>query len=108
MVYSLDELKERIAPIAKKYNIPAVYVFGSYARGDATEESDVDILLQRTDELAHGWAMGGLYEDLRESIGKPVDLITTQTLEQNNTITRFPWLVESLMRERRLIYAEQR
>ena len=104
MIYSLDELAERIAPVAEKYNIPEVYVFGSYARGEATDESDVDIMVHRTDALL-GWAIGGLYEDLRESVGKPIDLMTTQTLEQQHTRERFPWMVERLMRERRLIYA---
>ena len=36
MVYTLEQLREKITPIAEKYRIPAVYVFGSYARGEAT------------------------------------------------------------------------
>ena len=35
MVYTVDELKKIVAPIAEKYQLPAVYVFGSYARGEA-------------------------------------------------------------------------
>ena len=34
-VYSLEEIAELIAPVARKYNIPKVYIFGSYARGEA-------------------------------------------------------------------------
>jgi predicted nucleotidyltransferase len=35
MVYSTEELKKRIEAVARQYRIPAVYIFGSYARGDA-------------------------------------------------------------------------
>lgn len=37
MVYSVEELRERIVPVTKKYKIPAVYLFGSYARNEATD-----------------------------------------------------------------------
>ncbi len=40
MVYSLDEITRRITPVARAYGIRAVYLFGSYARNEATEESD--------------------------------------------------------------------
>ena len=44
MIYTIAELSRKIIPIAQKYNIPAVYIFGSYARNEATENSDVDVL----------------------------------------------------------------
>ena len=40
MIYTIEEIRRIITPIAKKYRLPAVYLFGSYARGDATETSD--------------------------------------------------------------------
>ena len=48
MIYTLAEIKSRVLPIIQKYNIPAMYLFGSYARGDATEESDLDFLVDTT------------------------------------------------------------
>ena len=48
MVYTIDEITARITPVAEKYGIPAVYLFGSYARGTATEDSDVDLLIDMT------------------------------------------------------------
>ena len=101
MVYSIEELKQRIAPVAEKYGLREVYLFGSYARSEATEQSDVDILIDRAGSNIHGaFEMGGLYEDLRASIGKEVDLVTTQTLEQSSTHRRSPLFIQNIQAER--------
>lgn len=105
MIYTIDQIKERVAPVALKYRLPAVYLFGSYARGEATETSDVDILVDRTGtELQGMFAMGGLYDDLSEAVGKSIDLVTTGVLSQESTKERTPWFVENLNRERIKIY----
>ncbi len=101
MIYSIEELKQRIAPVAEKYGLREVYLFGSYARSEATEQSDVDILIDRTGSKIRGmFEMGGLYEDLRASIGKEVDLVTTQTLEQSSTKRRSPLFIQTIQAER--------
>ena len=105
MVYSIEQLKERIVPIAIKYNLPAVYLFGSYARGEANDDSDVDILVDRTGTQLKGmFAMGGLYNDLCNVVEKSIDLVTTGVLEQESTKKRTPWFVEDLEREKLKIY----
>ena len=105
MIYTIEEIKERIAPVAQKYRLPAVYLFGSYARGEATEESDVDILVDKTGTNLKGlFAMGGLFNDLSEAVGKPIDLITTCAVEEETTKQRTPWFIENLERERVKIY----
>ena len=48
MVLTVDEIKERVKPVAEKYEIPVVYIFGSYARDEATNESDIDFLVGTT------------------------------------------------------------
>ena len=101
MVYDLEELKRRIAPVAEKYGLQAVYLFGSYARSEATERSDVDILIDRSGSKIRGmFDMGGLYEDLRSCIAKEIDLVTTQTLEQNSTQQRSPLFIKNVQSER--------
>jgi len=70
MVYTTDEIKHKITPIADKYQLRAVYLFGSYARNEATKDSDVDILVDRAGSKINGMVIGGLYHDLSESIGK--------------------------------------
>ena len=62
---SIDTIKERIAPICKKYPIRKAYLFGSYARGEATENSDVDLLV---DSNLHGLRFMGFVEELREAL----------------------------------------
>ena len=101
MIFTVDELKSRISPIARKYGLRAVYLFGSYARNEATDGSDVDIPIDRTGSNIRGMMdMGSLYMDLRESVGKEIDLVTTQTLEQESTRRRKPAFVKNLYSER--------
>ena len=101
MIYTVEEIKQRVAPVAKKYNLQAVYLFGSYARNEATEQSDVDILIDRNGSNIKGMSeMGGLYEDLCSSISKEVDLVTTQTLEQKSTRQRTPFFADNIHAER--------
>ena len=105
MVFSVEDIRRRIAPVARKYGLREVYLFGSYARNEATEDSDVDLLIDRTGSTVRGmFDMGGLYNDLADCLGKPIDLVTTQTLEQASTRTRTPQFVENLCRERLIIY----
>ena len=105
MVLGLDEIKNRVAPIAKKYNLRAVYLFGSYARGEANRDSDIDLLIDSTGSTIKGlFDMGGLYNDLCEACGKSVDVVTTSTLEQPFTKSRIPYFVSNLQRDKILIY----
>lgn len=95
-IYTIDELKQKIAPVAEKYSVPAVYIFGSYARGEATDESDVDVLIQREGSIIRGWLMGGFYEELQESLGKELDLVTVEALEQETTMEQSPWFAKNI------------
>lgn len=106
MIYSVDDLAQKIAQVAKKYNIPAVYIFGSYARGEATDESDVDVLIQVQGSIIKGWLLGGVYEDLRLSLGKDLDLVTMEALEHESTVQQTPWFVENVRSEMMKIYEQ--
>ena len=50
MVYTIDQIKEKIVPVAKQYDLSKIYLFGSYARGEADGKSDVDIALELEDD----------------------------------------------------------
>lgn len=101
MVYTLDEIKKRVLPVIQKYNIPAMYLFGSYARGEATEESDMDFLVDTTGtRLTSLLALGELYCDLEEVFHKDIDLITVRSCLQNVVTESDRSFRDTVMRER--------
>ena len=87
MVYTIQEIRSKVMPILVKYRIPAMYLFGSYARGDATENSDIDFLIDTTGtELTSLLRLGALYCDLEEAFQKPIDLITVRSIMQESSM----------------------
>ena len=106
MIYTLDEIARRVRPVAEKYRLQAVYVFGSYARGEAKEDSDIDLLVD-TDgaNLTTFFALGALYSDLEDALGKELSLVTEDSLEQPCLMNSDIYFRENVARERRKIYA---
>ena len=101
MIYTVDEIKKRILPLIQKYNIPAMYLFGSYARGEATEESDLDFLVDTTGtNLTSLLALGELYCELEEIFHKNIDLITVRAVMQNVLTDSDRRFREAVIRER--------
>ena len=83
MVYSIRQIAALIAPVAQKYGLRAVYLFGSYARGEAREDSDIDLIVDTTGTaLKSLFGLGALYCDLEQALGKKIDMITVSSLEQ--------------------------
>ncbi len=80
--YSIEELKEIIAPIAEKYHISKVYLFGSFARGDYNEKSDIDLRIEKG-ELKGMFALCGFYTEVEEALQVKVDVLTTGSLEDS-------------------------
>lgn len=95
-VYTINEIKNIVAPIAKAHDVDRIYLFGSYARGEATPDSDIDLRVDKGN-LKGLFALGALYADLEDGLGKKLDLLTTGSLEQ-----RF---MQSIAKEEVLIYA---
>ena len=104
--YTIEEIKRRITPVAEKYRLAAVYLFGSYARGDATEKSDVDLLVDLSgtgiDTL---FKLGGLYNELEAALETGIDLVTTDSMEQVTDLRSQKRFREAVRRERMMIYA---
>ena len=80
MIYSIDEIRRIAAPIAARHKVERLGLFGSYARGSATEDSDVDLRVD-CGEINDLFGMGALYVDLQEKLQKPLDLVTTEGLD---------------------------
>ncbi len=75
MIYTIDQIRDIVSPIAASYGVKSLSLFGSYARGDAKDSSDIDLLVDRTG-MRKGWAIGGLYADLADALGKELDMVT--------------------------------
>lgn len=103
-IYSLEDIRARVRPVAEKYHLRAVYVFGSYARGEAREDSDIDLLIDAEGSGLRGLAFGGLYEELLEVLEKPIDMITVCSLTQPTQHASDMRFREMLLRERKRIY----
>lgn len=72
---SLDELKERIIPILRKHGVLHAGIFGSFARGEERENSDLDLLV----DVPRGTTLFGLSAlalELEDALGREVDLVT--------------------------------
>ena len=103
--YTIDEIKRRVAPVAKKYELAAVYLFGSYARGEATADSDVDLLVDLTGSTVHGIILGSLYHDMEAALEVPIDLVTVASLSQPTARRGQLHFRETVKKERMIIYA---
>ena len=76
---SVEEIGNKIRPTLKKYKIKKAGIFGSVVRKEATDDSDVDILVELPDQ-ASLFDLAGLKIDLEELLGKKVDVLTYNSL----------------------------
>lgn len=72
---SLEEIKQKIEPVCQKYGVKKVYLFGSYARGEATDMSDIDIRIEKGN-IKDLFTMVGFRLDIISALDKEIDLIS--------------------------------
>ncbi len=82
-MYNIQEVKSKLKPVFDSYNIKSAILFGSIAKNEAHEKSDVDILV---DSGLHGIEFFGLLEDVVNVIGRKVDLIDKSQVEIGSKI----------------------
>ena len=75
----LREKRGEILRIAEKHGARNVRVFGSVVHGETTETSDIDLLVDTTENTSP-WFPAGLIEELEELLGRRVDVVTTNGL----------------------------
>ena len=83
-------------PIAEKYRIQNVYLFGSYARGEATYSSDLDFLVYGGEQFRRTMIFA-FAEDLRKALEKIVDVFEINEINENSDF------YHTIMRERVLV-----
>jgi predicted nucleotidyltransferase len=73
--------REQILRVAQRHGVTAVRVFGSMARGDAGQTSDVDLLVDVGPQTS-AWFPGGLVADLEQLLGRRVQVVTERGLDE--------------------------
>ena len=76
----IEKITEKIKPVARKYNLAYVWIFGSYAKKKQRKDSDVDIIV-RTEDVIGGFKIVEVKFALEEALKKQVDIITTGSIE---------------------------
>lgn len=82
-IYTLSEIQSILSPVFAQHGVRSAILFGSYAKGGATERSDVDILV---DSGLRGLAFYGLLESVVSALKLPVDLIDVTQVEKNSPV----------------------
>jgi len=90
MTKNLASLKKIIVPILKKNNVTKAGIFGSYARGDYTKKSDIDILIKFKGQKSL-LDLVRLERELKTKIKKKIDVVTYNSLH--------PLLKEKILKE---------
>ena len=95
----IEKIKEKIEPVAKKYNLTYVWIFGSYVRKKQRPDSDIDILV-KTEDVADGFKIVEVKFALEEALEKEVDIITTGSIKGS--------LLEDEDLEEMLVYSSEK
>ncbi len=95
---STEEIKAIIAEYFKTQPVLKAWLFGSFARGEETPNSDIDILFvpDYSGKPFTLFTQGAMYMDLSELLGRNVDLVVDGTLR--------PFAADSVERDKELIY----
>lgn len=81
-IYNIDKIISITYPIFKKYDIKNVYLFGSYARNEANEYSDVDFLIKGDNTLTL-FQLSNLAYDLENALQKEVDIVFEESYTED-------------------------
>lgn len=79
-MYSISDIQRIVKPIAARYGVERMTLFGSYARGENTPDSDIDLRIDRGH--VHGLQMAFLLTDLEDALHTKVGLLSTNALDE--------------------------
>lgn len=85
MVYTMEEIKEKIQLIAEKHEIPAIYLFGSYARNEADEDSDIDLAIELGNSDFTGFELLDIEDEFKSKFSIPVDFLIVEDIERGKS-----------------------
>nr|QNO51641.1 hypothetical protein JFJFMGFI_00040 [Methanosarcinales archaeon ANME-1 ERB6] len=90
-----EKLFKKIVSILARYRVKKIAIFGSYARGEAKPESDVDILVEFSERKSL-LDLVGIEQELSEALGVKADLLTEKSIS--------PYLIDRIKSEMEVIY----
>ena len=90
-----EKLFKKIVSILARYRVKKIAVFGSYARGEAKPESDIDILVEFSERKSL-LDLVGIEQELSEALGVKADLLTEKSIS--------PYLIDRIKKEMKMIY----
>ena len=93
-LHTIPEIRQIVSDLAQQYGAQRVYLFGSYARGDMTSDSDIDLRIDKG--AIRGLAFAGLLGDLEDALDTSVDLISTAGMDAE--------FLEEIQRDEVLLY----
>ena len=92
---NLTEIQIKVEPVLKRYGVVKAAVFGSYARGDARLDSDLDVLVSFSDRKSL-LTLIRMKRELTDLLGIEVDMLTEQSIS--------PYLIAGIFAELKVIY----
>lgn len=95
--YSIEEIKSTVSEIAKRYGVERVTLFGSYARGEARPESDIDLHIDKGN-IRGLFQLSGFHLELEKALNTHVDVLTTESLNDK--------FLKRISREEILLYEQ--
>lgn len=95
-IFTTKDIVNLVKPIAEKYKVKEIYLFGSYARGEATESSDLDFLVFGGKNFKLTMIFS-LAEELREILKKDVDVFEITEINKDSDF------YHTIMKERLLV-----
>lgn len=90
----LEEIKVKIIPVLRRYDVKKAAIFGSYAKGEEKEDSDIDILVEFKGEKSL-LDLAGLKIELEETLKRKTDVLTYNSLH--------PLLKDKILQEQKVI-----
>ena len=94
-----EQIKQTVTDYFKDKPVKKVYLFGSYARGEANEDSDVDLLVDLDYDKKIGWQFYSWHDELKILLKRKVDVVSSGALRTDRFFTKF---VEE---QKKLLYA---
>jgi predicted nucleotidyltransferase len=99
-IYSIEELKVILAPAFDAYSVRRGYVFGSYSRGEADEESDIDIFVEPSEGFK-SYEVCGILSRAMKLLGKGVDCYSSFDFDEMAPT------YQTILKDRVMIYGKE-